>query len=126
MTRQTLSNLTVLALLVLIALNTANIARSLRRIERMERHRRVGWYLMRPPMAPIFATGRGVVIQHDVNTAAPLWQWGVVETFPTQKECEDRRHAAFPGFYGPGGGSMPIPVPSEQCIWANDPRLKEK
>ena len=125
MTRQIFFDLAALALLVMLALNTASIARSLRRIERMDRHRGNGWHLIRPPMAPIIAR-QGVVIQHDMNTAPPLWQWEVVETFPTQKKCEAHRHAAFPGFYGPGGRGMPIPVSSELCISADDPRLKEK
>ena len=111
-------------LLALLALNTANIARSLRRIERMDRHRLASWYLIRPPTAPIFTTSQGPVIQHDVNTALPLWQWEVVETLPTQKACEAHRRADFPGPYGLVG--MPVPVLSELCISADDPRLKEK
>src|SRR6202049_4503488 len=109
MTRQIFFNLAALALLALLALNTANIARSLRRIERIDRHRLVGWYLIRPTMAPLIAK-YARTIHLDENTATPLSQWSIAGTFPTEGECEAsrQRQPAFPGFYGPGGGGPPI------------------
>jgi hypothetical protein len=135
MTRQTFFNFAALALLALLALNTASIARSLRRIERIDRHSLLGWYLIRPPIRPVEKTLLGMPTPIGIeDVKAPLLQWKVVETFPTEKECEAYQHgqAAFPGFYGPGGGRVPIitnprpAVPWERCISADDTRLKKK
>jgi hypothetical protein len=128
MTRQTFFNVALLALLAVLALNTASIARSLRRVERIEHHRLVGWHLMRPPMAPIIAKYARSIHLNE-NTAAPLSQWTIVETLPTEEQCEAylHRQAALPVFYGPGGGGMPIITGQwDQCIASDDPRLKEK
>jgi hypothetical protein len=126
MTRQTFFNLAALALLALLALNTASIARSLRRIERIDRHRLVGWYLMGPPIRPDGTQLWPTPIRPGVE--APLSQWSIAGTFPTEGECEAYRHrqAAFPRFYGPGGGGPPIitAAQGERCISADDPRLK--
>jgi hypothetical protein len=127
MTRQTFFNLALLALLAVLALNTASIARSLRRVERIEHHRLVGWHLMRPPMARIIVKSAQSIHLNE-NTAAPLSQWTIVGTFPTEEECEAHRHPIPPGFfYGVGGGGMPIITGQwDQCIASDDPRLKEK
>ena len=135
MTRETFFNLALLALLAVLALNTVNIARSLRRIERLERHRLVGWHLMRPPIAPVFfsnfQTMQPPVIAHDVNTAAaPLSRWSIVQTFPTEEECEAYRRCQ--GFHGPliaTTGRFIVRdrgIVTDQCVAADDPRLKEK
>jgi hypothetical protein len=122
-------NLALLALLAVLALNTASIARSLRRVERIEHHRLVGWHLMRPPMVPTIAKYARSIHLNE-NTAAPLSQWAIVETFPTEEECEADRHPALPGFYyGPGGGGMPMPIitgQSDQCVASDDQRLRGK
>jgi hypothetical protein len=126
MTRQTLFNLAALTLLVLLALITANIARSLRRIERLERHRLVRWHLMSPPVVPFVSRGSAV----SFNEAAPLSQWAIVETFPTEEECEAYRRCQ--GFHGPiiaTTGRFIVRdrgIATDQCVAADDPRLKEK
>jgi hypothetical protein len=126
MTGQTFFNLALLAVLAVLALNTASIARSLRRVERIEHHRMVGWHLMRPPMAPIIAKYARSIHLNE-NPAAPLSQWTIVETFPTQEECEAYRRCQ--GFNGPliaTTGRFIVLRDQRMCIPADDPRLKEK
>jgi len=77
-------------------------------------------------------------IHLNENTAAPLSQWTIVETLPTEEECEAylHRQAALPAFHGPGGGGMPIitggppiintPLAAQRCFATDDPRLKAK
>jgi hypothetical protein len=140
----------VFVLLLMLTIKAAGINRSLRRIEHEERRRNlVVWYLMAPPptrfvtsMAPppmrfeTFPSPSSPCI--GAGTAAPVSQWTIAATLPTEKECNayrGRRPASL-GFYGPGGAGLPIITSSpsnirlmplqEQCVASNDPRLKEK
>lgn len=63
----------------------------------------VVWYLMQPPLPHLDAHA------FHAEPAAPLARWIIVETFPTQKECEARR------------GN-----PWDLCVASDDPRLKGK
>jgi hypothetical protein len=127
MTRQTFFNLAALALLALLALNTASIARSLRRIERIDRHRLVGWYLMSPPIRSV-----GTLLWPQPigpNVEAPLSQWSIAGTFPTEAECEAYQHRQAARFEGgppiiTGGPPIITAAQGERCISADDPRLK--
>jgi hypothetical protein len=127
-TRQTFFNLAALALLALLALNTASIARSLRRIERIDRHRLVGWYLMSPPIRPVGKTLLGPQPIETEDVEAPLSQWSIAGTFPTEAECEAYQHRQAARFEGgpPIASTSPIIIaaPWERCISADDPRLK--
>jgi hypothetical protein len=64
----------------------------------------VGWYLITPPI-PVIPLSPGQALHQD--TAAALSRWTVVETFPTEKECDAHRGCKW-----------------ERCVAADDPRLK--
>jgi len=65
----------------------------------------VVWYLIAPPIPAIPLTP-GQAIRR--KTGAPLSHWTVVKTFSTEKECDAHRSRKW-----------------EQCVAADDPRLRK-
>jgi hypothetical protein len=110
----------------------------------------VGWYLMLPPLRPVSpedVSDRRVDLtvppnRPMVDLTAPLAQWTIIKTFPTEKECRARAKAALSeyrfkkmkdSFATTGYQSYPArdlsPLEQEKdsrCIATDDPRRKKK
>ena len=64
----------------------------------------VAWYLMRPPMPHLDPQAL------HTDGVSPLARWEIVESFPTQMECEARQHKSRWNL----------------CVSSDDPRLSHK
>jgi hypothetical protein len=94
------------------------------------------WILLAPPQE------KRPSEQTKARTEAPLNQWSVIGTFPTEKECDNALHPkallpkedpnGLPGLAAEGNIYMnskeykerPSPPEGSKCATSDDPRLK--
>jgi hypothetical protein len=110
----------VYVLLLVLIMEAAAIRHSLRRIEHEERPAPAlaCWYLMMAPFPLSNARVSGMPTSIHPDTTAPLSQWMIRKTFPTQNECEGHRMES-------GRSDIPSPKnPWERCVSTDDPSVK--
>ena len=113
-------NAGIFALLLLLTFEAAAIRDSLGRIEHEERPAPAPacWYLMMAPFPLSNARVSGMPTSIHPDTTAPLSQWMIRKTFPTQNECEGARMES-------GRSDIPSPKnPWERCVSTVDPSVK--
>ena len=113
-------NAGIFALLLLLTFEAAAIRDSLRRNEHEDRPAPAPacWYLMMAPFPVSNARVSGMPTSIHPDTTAPLSQWMIRKTFPTQNECEGARMES-------GRSDIPSPKnPWERCVSTDDPSVK--